>query len=65
MIGVSFLWQGGWQSQILVTLMAIIRAVVSTTRAGILIAKPLVQEEGYVYTDHPGAGVVVLCGRGV
>lgn len=39
-------------------------AVVSTPGAGILIAKPLVQEEGYVYTDRPGFGVVVLCGRG-
>ena len=49
----------------LVTLMAIIQRSVSTAGAGILIAKPLVQEEGYVYTVRPGFGVVALYGRGV
>ena len=61
MIGISFLMAGRVAKQILVTLMAIIQRSVSTPGAGILIAKPLVQEEGYVYTDHPGFGVVVLC----
>jgi hypothetical protein len=37
-----------------------ISAVCVNALAGILIAKPLVQEEGYVYTDRPGVGVVVL-----